>query len=258
MKVATLTACEIITGDCIEELKRLADGSAALVFADPPYNIGIEYDDYKDSMDDRSYRAWCDRWIAECARVLSPSGSMWILINDEHAAHMAISMQAAGLHQRSWVIWYETFGVNCTRKFNRTKRHLLYAVKNKGRFTFNRDAVTVPSARQLKYGDKRANPNGKVMDDVWTIPRVCGTYRERMKGFHTQLPLELLRRVIGCCSNPGDTVIDPFSGSGTTAVACIELSRHCVGIERSATYAELSRARINGDLTSLTTNTKVT
>src|SRR5262249_42085709 len=96
--------------------------------------------------------------------------------------------------------------------------------------------------RQTTYLDKRANPAGKNWDDVWgvtrkdgsgAIPRVCGTHKERIPGFPTQLPLALLRPIIGCASNPGDLVIDPFCGSATTAVAAVELGRSFIGIESS-------------------------
>lgn len=231
-------------GDCMEFLKTIEAGSINLVFADPPYNIGIEYDKHDDKMTTARYQGWCCDWLWASANTLAPNGTMWVLINDEQVAYFADLMQSIGLKLRNWVIWHETFGVNCTNKFNRTKRHLLYMVKDPKRFTFNRSAVTVPSARLAKYGDKRANPAGKVMDDVWTIPRVCGTFKERIKGVPTQLPLELLRRIIGCSSNPGDMVVDPFCGSGTTAVICQELGRRFVGSELSAAYVEIARARL--------------
>jgi site-specific DNA-methyltransferase (adenine-specific) len=231
-------------GDCLEVLKTIDADSVNLVFADPPYNIGIKYDRHDDKMSPFEFSAWCWRWLAACREVLADDGSIWVLINDEQVSMIEGSMRALAFTSRNWVIWYETFGVNCTTKFNRTKRHLLYMVKDPKRFTFNREAVTVPSARLAKYGDKRANLAGKVMDDVWTIPRVCGTFRERVKGVPTQLPLELLRRIVGCSSNPGDLVVDPFCGSGTTPVVCQELGRRFIGSELSAAYIEIARKRL--------------
>ena len=216
------------------------------MFADPPYNIGVKYDQHVDKMPSADYLAWCELWIRASVRALTPDGSMWVLINDEWVAEFDILLRQAGLHRRSWVTWYETFGVNCTRKFNRTKRHLLYLVRNPHHFTFNRAAVSTQSDRQKKYHDKRANPEGKVLDDVWIIPRVAGMHSERIKGVPTQLPMELLRRVVGCSSNPRDLVIDPFSGSGTTAAVCSTLGRRFLGIELSPQYAELSRRRVSG------------
>ncbi len=235
----------IVTGDCVDVMRRIEPGSVSLLFADPPYNIGIEYGShYNDCRPAGEYLSWCEEWIAASVRTLAPRGAMWALINDEWAAEFSFLLRKAGLHRRSWVIWYETFGVNCSKTFNRTKRHLLYMIRDPRQYTFNREAVTTKSARQLKYNDKRANPSGKVSDDVWTISRIAGTHRERIKGFPTQLPVELLRRVVGCSSNPGDLVLDPFSGSGTTGAACVELGRRYLGIELSVRYAELSRERL--------------
>jgi site-specific DNA-methyltransferase (adenine-specific) len=179
---------------------------------------------------------------------LTPDGSLWVLICSEWADEFGCMLRRIGLHRRSWVVWYESFGVNNTRNFSRSVRHLFYMVKDPKRFVFHPEPVTRPSARQTKYNDKRANPAGRLWDDAWgvdpPIPRVCGTFRERIAGFPTQLPLSLLRPIIGCASDPGDLVVDPFSGSGTTGVAAIQLGRRYLGIERSPTFAALSRERL--------------
>ncbi len=236
----------IIEGDCIDVLASL-DQSPRLIFADPPYNIGVDYG--AGSRADRrpagEYLAWCRRWIGACVEALLPDGSMWVLISDEWADHFGVMLTEAGMIRRSWIKWYESFGVNCASKFNRTSRHLFYVVKHARRFTFNRQAVSRPSARQAKYRDKRANPNGKILDDVWTdIPRLCGTHRERIDGFPTQLPVALLRRIVACSSDPGDLVLDPFSGSATTGAASILLGRRYLGIEQNAEFAARSRDRL--------------
>lgn len=135
---------------------------------------------------------------------------------------------------------------NCPNGFNRTSRHLLHFIRSSKRFVFNAEAVTRPSDRQIKYNDKRAVEGGKTLDDVWQIPRLTGTCAERVPEFPTQLPLELLRRVVQCASNPGDLVLDPFSGSGTTGVAAIESNRQYVGIEKNTRFHELSVLRLKG------------
>src|SRR5262249_46230351 len=109
---------------------------------------------------------------------------------------------------------------------------------------FNREAVTRLSDRQTKYNDRRADPRGKIWDDVWVIPRLVGTAEERIPDFPTQLPLDLLRPIIGCASDPRDLVLDPFSGSATTGVAALELGRRYVGIEKREKFATLSRKRL--------------
>jgi len=239
----------IVNGDCVSHLQGLPERSARLVFADPPYNIGVNYGDhYLDDRSENEFLCWCTEWMNAAASVLTDDGSLWVLVNHELGHRIAsIGIDNVGLHLRQTIIWRETFGVCCKRKFNRTSRPLLHFTMSPGKFVFNADSPMIRKAsdRLLKYNDKRANPSGKLLDDVWDIPRVCGTFKERIKGFPTQLPVELLRRVVACASDPGDLVIDPFSGSGTTGAACIGLDRRYLGIELSPEFARLSTDRLS-------------
>lgn len=235
---------KIVCGDCLEQLPKV--GAPRLIFADPPYNIGIDYG--KGSQADKVpadlFLSWCGQWIGACRDAMTADGSLWVMINDDWADHVALLLRAAGFHRRAWIKWYETFGVNCQDNFNRTSRHIFYCVKDRRRFAFFPEAVTRPSDRQSKYADKRANPAGKIWDDVWQIPRLTGNHPERMPFFPTQVPLAILRAIVGCASAPGDLVVDPFSGSGTTGVACRQLGRRFIGIELNAEYVKRARARI--------------
>ena len=235
-------------GNALDVLNRLPE-SPRLIFADPPYNIGVDYGKgvAADHLSADKYMVWCERWMRLCRNVLTSDGGLWVMINDEWAGEFSVTLTGMGLHRRSWIKWYETFGVNCQRKFNRCSRHIFHYVVDPNNFVFNIKAVSRPSDRQTKYGDKRANPDGKILDDVWTdIPRLCGTHRERIKGIPTQLPVKLLERIIGCASDPGDLVCDPFLGSGTTAVAAVSLGRRCIGIELSGEYIDCARKRLGG------------
>lgn len=234
----------ILTGDCLEILPTIDRESVDLVVTDPPYNIGIDYGTGKkaDLRDD--YDVWCERWIGWCYRALKPTGSLWIISGQEYGACIDIAIQRAGMTIRNRITWHETFGVYCHRKFGRCSRPIYYAVKNAKTFTFNKGAVTVPSARQEKYGDRRAAPGGKIMGDVWEISRVCGTFTERVKGVPTQLPSELVERIIAVSSSLGDTVLDPFAGSGTTLAVAKRMGRHAVGIELNPEYASISAKRV--------------
>lgn len=235
----------IHTGDVLAVLRQIENASARLIFADPPYNIGIDYGAGKksDLRSDSEYLGWCREWLTLCVEKLTPDGSLWLMISDEYALYLGAMLDDL-LQRRAWIKWYETFGVNCANNFNRTSRHIFYAVKDPDRFTFNVDAVTRPSDRQTKYGDSRAAPGGKILDDVWNVPRLVGTSAERMPDFPTQVPLEITRRIVGCASDPGDLVIDPFNGSGSTGVAAVELGRRYVGIELSPAYASAARKRL--------------
>jgi DNA modification methylase len=233
-------------GDCCDVLASLPAASVDLVVADPPYNIGIDYGSGPKADRRGDYWTWCRKWIWLCDRVLKPHGSMWIISGQEHGAEIDISIRLQGLTIRNRITWHETFGVYCHRKFGRTSRPIFYAVKDAKTFAFNRDAVLVPSARQTKYSDRRAAAGGKIMGDVWEISRVCGTFSERVDGVPTQLPLSLVERIVGVSSNPGDTVLDPFAGSGTTLVAAKAMGRHGIGIELSSEYAAIAEGRLAG------------
>lgn len=298
--------------DCVAALKQLPAGGVDLAFADPPFNIGFDYDVYDDGQSPETYLGWCKQWIGEIHRVLKDDGTFWLAIGDEYAAELkVISQREIGFRCRSWVVWYYTFGVNCKNKFTRSHAHLFYFVKNDKQFTFRGDDLEnrIPSARQLVYADKRANPNGRLPDDTWIIPpqisretrveshepipmqpipagsellsgsqpstlnpppstwilrpqdladrftsgedtwyfpRVAGTFKER-EGFHgCQMPEQLLGRIIRSCSNPGELVLDPFSGSATTLAVAKKLGRTYLGFDLSPQYVQRGKARLAG------------
>ncbi len=140
----------IIQGDCIKKMQSFSAGCVDLVFADPPFNIGYDYDEYDDKRSCGDYLDWSKRWIGEVKRVLKDDGTFWLAIGDEYAAELKVmATREMGLTCRSWVVWYYTFGVHCTHKFTRSHAHLFHFVKDAKRFTFNVDEIRVPSARQL-------------------------------------------------------------------------------------------------------------
>ena len=184
---------KIICGDCIEVLSKVRRPFADLIFADPPFNIGYEYDKYNDKQKRENYIAWTEKWMEVCKKVLQPNGSFYIAIGDEYAANVKVIADELGLFMRNWVIWHYTFGQQMKKKFARSHTHIFYFVNDEKNFTFNDYAVRVPSDRQLVYNDKRANPEGKMPDDVWDgYPRVCGTFKERAGWHPCQMPENLL------------------------------------------------------------------
>ena len=234
---------EIRLGDCVAGMQQaVTEGvKARLVFADPPYNQSWIYDPNDpraDDLPDDKFLSWCREWMELLPRVLTPDGSAWILISDEYYADFRRIADSVGFHYRQGIVWFESFGVNCSRKFNRTHRHILHLTMDDRDFVFHADAPEVrrPSDRQTKYGDRRANPAGKLWDSVWgvnpAIPRVCGTFKEAIPDSPApQLPLALLRPIIAVASDPGDLVIDPFTGNATTGVAALQLERRFLGWE---------------------------
>jgi DNA modification methylase len=260
---AALGLDRIHHGDCVSQLTERPTGLIDLAFADPPFNIGYDYDVYDDRKKDEAYLDWTRRWMGAVTQALKPDGAFWIAIGDEYAAEIKlIAQNDLKLACRSWVIWYYTFGVHCTKKFTRSHAHLFHFVKDPARFTFNEDEICVPSARQLVYADARAEPGGRLPDDTWILrpqdvpggfrgeqatwyfPRVAGTFKQRA-GFHgCQMPEQLLGRIIRTCSRPGEIVLDPFAGSGTTLVVAKKLARRWLGFELSADYVRKANARI--------------
>lgn len=265
MSRAPLSLDALHQGDCLELLAAVPSGSVHLAFADPPFNIGYEYDSYDDRRSADEYLAWSRRWMEGVTRALRPDGSFWLAIGDEYAAELKVlATRELGLTCRSWVVWYYTFGVNCKQKFSRSHAHIFHFVRDPEAFTFNSEAIRVPSARELVYGDKRANPQGRLPDDTWILrpqdlpdgfsttedtwyfPRVCGTFKERSGWHGCQMPEQLLGRIIRVSSLPGETVLDPFAGSGTTLAVAKKLDRRFLGMELSETYAERVSARLAG------------
>ncbi len=261
----TIETDRLFNEDCIAGMKRLPDGCVDLAFADPPFNIGYDYDSYDDSREAREYLDWSKQWTGEVVRLLKPDGAFWLAIGDEFAAELKVmATHEHRLHCRSWVVWYYTFGVNCKNKFTRSHAHIFHFVKHPKRFTFNADdpAIRIPSARQLVYGDRRANPKGRLPDDTWILrpqdlpegfqpeqdtwyfSRVCGTFKERTGWHGCQMPEQLLGRIIRATSRPGELVLDPFGGSGTTLAVAKKLERHYLGFELSAEYAGQAEQRL--------------
>ncbi|MCC7147330.1 MAG: site-specific DNA-methyltransferase [Phycisphaeraceae bacterium] len=185
----TIPQNTLAVGDCLKLMAQWPAASVDLIFADPPYNIGYAYDQYHDQRTDEDYIAWTCRWISACTRLLKPTGSLYVLIGDEYAAETRLHLKQLERDRqllfRNWIVWHYTFGQRCKIKFNRSHAHLFYAVgpaacgtngKNKvdvknPPFTFNYDAVALPSARMTTYKDKRQNPAGKLPDDTWYLKR---------------------------------------------------------------------------------------
>jgi DNA modification methylase len=232
----------IITGDCLKVLPTLTGDRFALAVVDPPFNIGYGYDRYADDGPEEHYLRWTGRWMRAVRDVLTPTASLYVCIGDKHAAAVKARLDE-DFTFRSWIIWHYTFGVYCDSKWGRGHTHILYYTMDPKVRTWNPDPVRVPSDRQTKYGDKRANPKGRVPSDVWTYSRVCGTFKERT-GHPCQMPVSLLERIVLASSNPGDAVLDPMCGSGATLVAAQRHGRRWLGVELSGGYAAAARERL--------------
>lgn len=253
---------KVYVGDCRELLPRIPeciDQKVDLVFADPPFNWNRAYDEWDDRMQEDEYLNFTYKWIDLCFDALRPGGSMWINIPDDWAAEIVCHLKRPSdpsrrMHLVNWCIWHYRFGQNTTTRFINSKVHALYFVKPGGMCTWNPGAVLEQSDRRAIYFDARTEnkndgmPAGmRVPMDVWYGQywgRVQGNSKER-RGYHdNQLPEMYLARVIHSTSNPGDLVMDPFLGSGTTGVVARALGRRFIGTEFSEKNAASATQRI--------------
>lgn len=247
----------VLAGDCLEGMRSIKSGTVTLIFQDSPYNLNIDYGNgpAADNLSDRDFTKFLYARVKEAHRILASNGSIWCLISDEFVCELGVMLKEIGFYRRNHLIVHENFGVQTTKKFARCKRHLLYFVKNEKDFIFNAEAALVPSARLTVYGDKRANPKGKIDQDVFSMTRMCGTFKDRIKGLPTQLPVDLPLKAINVASNPGDLVCDPYVGSGSTAQACLIANggmRNFIGFELNEKWAVEAQARIDAKKEELT------
>ena len=262
-----MSEAQVFKQDCRQGIpRRVRNGSVNLAFADPPYNIGQDYADYHDKKSHDEYMAFSREWMSKVKDALHKHGAFWLAINDDWVSELdMVARNELKLYRRSWVTWYYTFGQANKRNFARCKTNLLYFVKTKSKHTFNMDdpKVRVPSARQLKYKDKRANNKGKLPDDVWMVipeqcpkdafdathdvwlySRVCGTFKAKHNDSPNQMPVQMLDRIVRLCSNAGDLVMDPFVGTGTTGHAAVKGSRRFIGFDISPACIRTTRKRM--------------
>jgi DNA modification methylase len=252
--VATQTlsdpSAQVFVGDCRELLPRIREvkeSKVDLIFADPPFNWNRGYDSWKDDLPVDEYMDFTREWLDACIKGLRPGGSLWVNIPDDWAAEIVVHLKQRRMEMRNWCIWHYRFGQNTTERFINSKVHALYFQKAGGISVWNPQAVLELSDRASTYFDPRTlekkdgMPAGKrVPLDVWYgkyFGRVQGNNLERRNYHDNQLPEAYLNRVIRSTSNPGDLVLDPFLGSGTTGVMARALGRRFIGTEYSPVNA---------------------
>ncbi len=242
----------VLVGDCLTELRRLPAGSVDLVFADPPYNLQLEkellrpnntvVDGVDDDWDKFSSFADYDRfsraWLAECRRVLKPDGAIWVIGSYHNIFRLGVALQDLGFWIQNDIVWRKTNPMPNFRgkRFTNAHETLIWAGRDaSSRVTFNYEAM------------KALNDDIQMRSD-WLFPICSGPERLKdgvgRKAHPTQKPEALLHRVLLASTNPGDLVLDPFFGTGTTGAVARRLGRRWLGIERDADYARLAGERI--------------
>ena len=245
---------KIICGDCLQVMSEIPDVSVDLVFADPPFNVGKAYWDKRDN-----YEQWCASWIRECFRLLKPTGTFYLMTLPRHLSHTMRSMDAGGIFVDQ-IIW-RTTSLNATRKQYLRSYQLILEYAKTEEYLFHPRAEIVMRTHTVRLGQLKKKPElasgypgriGNLWDDIKFIAGGCMAPREailqkgsKKKAHPCQMPEKLAARAIKFSSDPGDIVLDPFIGSGSTAVAARRGNRRYIGIEIERSYCRLARKRLN-------------
>ena len=242
-----------------EIMSEIPDNSVDLIVTSPPYNIDIKYGNktskgkiveskgvkYSDKMSEEEYREMLRKVFQECKRVLKDNGSIWIniknrLINDEVVPPFWIQDYFSDMYLKNLLVWNFDWGGSTNKRFAPRYEFIFWYTMDKKNYTFNLDDVKVPA---LNYRPDRYKTQLKNPSDVWRISMVSGNFAERTN-HPAQYPERLIERVILAGSNKGDVVLDPFMGSGTTAVVAKKLKRNYIGYELVEEYVEMANNRL--------------
>lgn len=247
--------CFIYQMDCLEAMSKLPDECVNLTVTSPPYNIGKEYEK---TLPLDKYLNWCESWIGENYRLILPNGAFWL-----NLGYLSIPNQAKAIpipyllwdkipfYLIQEVIWHYGAGVAGSKFFSPRNEKFLWYVKNHKDYTFNLDDVRDPNVKypnQKKNGKIKVNPQGKNPTDVWEFPKVTSGKNRASKertSHPAQFPSAVIQRIIKASSNPNEIILDPFLGSGTTAVVALDLQRTIIGFEICQEYCDLAANRID-------------
>jgi adenine-specific DNA-methyltransferase len=242
---------KIIYGDAIEALAILPDASIDLIFADPPYNIGKNFNGQKDKWaTDDDYLNWCYKWLDLCVQKLKPNGSFYVMTATQFMPFFDIYIRQK-LHILSRIVWYyDSSGVQAKKYFGSMYEPILFCVQDKNNYTFNTEEIQVEAktgAKRKLIDYRKPTPtvynSEKVPGNVWEFARV--RYRmDEYENHPTQKPIALLERIIKASSKEGDIVMDPFSGTFTTCFVAKELGRNSIGIEINEDYIKIGLRRL--------------
>lgn len=239
---------KIYNEDCLIGMKDIPDNSVDLVVTSPPYNIKKKYKTYKDDLSLKEYLYFIKETLRECTRVLKNKGNIMLNVAnyiDKDGNAIPISffifnmLESLGLQFRQEIVWYFQGGLSATKKLSARFENIIWLYKED--YVFNLDNIRVKEWKQV---DKRNNPNGKNPTNVWEMNRVAFGSKEKTS-HPAQFPVAMIERIVKGWSNENDIVLDPFMGSGTTAIACMNTNRKYIGYELDEEYWKLANERIN-------------
>ena len=243
---------QIIQGDCIEGMKALDDGAFNLIIADPPYNLNKDFGHWKESERRPEWKDWTLRWLCESLRVVSDRGNIFVYGIHHHQCWVQCMMYELGVVYRRQIIWYyeNGFAGYGKRTLNACYEPLLWFSKTDD-YIFHAIREPYKSQERLKHKITKngkvwiPNPEGRMAGDVWAFPTLAGRrFRDEKVDHPTQKPLSLSTRLVRHFSDPGDTVLVPFAGSGSECVAAAAEGRGYLGFELNSDYVEIAERRL--------------
>ncbi|MBE6852577.1 MAG: site-specific DNA-methyltransferase [Ruminococcus sp.] len=230
---------DVYCGDVLEEMKKIDDESIDLIVTDPPYNLNKNYGNTHDTLEFAEYLEFSKNWLKEADRVLKPNGTIYIFMGMRYISYIYNILDSElKYHFNSWIVWYYTQGIGKTIGFSPRHDDILMFTKSK-KFTFNLDDIRVPQ----KYYRSVNNMRGANPGNVWEFSHMHYCSKHRLS-HPTQKPEGLYERIILASSNEGDTVLDPFVGSGTALRVCQNTGRNCIGIDINPEYIKMCQDRL--------------
>ena len=237
---------KIIQGDCLKELPQISDNSVDLIITDPPFNIGKKYNSYVDKKDKSEYIKWCESWLAECIRVLKEGGALYLFNYPENNAYLMPFLDK-NLAFRRWMTWHYPVNTGMSpTNFTRSQHSILFYIKGKKARVFNKKDIAVPYKNPEDKRIKKLLANGspgRTPYDVFNFNIVKNVSKEKTP-HPCQIPASLLEVFIKASSNPGEIVLDPFSGSFSTSAVAKKLGRKSIGIELDRSYVKIGKRRL--------------
>lgn len=229
-----------VCGDTLDEMKKLPSNSVRLIVTDPPYNLNKNYGNTNDKLEFDEYLNFSREWLGQAKRVLTEDGSIYIFMGMKYISYIyAILEQELGMTFNSWITWYYTQGIGKKKGFSPRHDDILMFNKSSKKFIFNLDDIRVPQ----KYYRSINNMRGANPGNVWEFSHMHYCNKNR-KSHPTQKPEGLYERIILASSNVGDTILDPFLGSGTALRVCQQTGRNGIGIDINPEYIEMAKQRL--------------
>lgn len=243
-------------GDCRELIKNIPDGSVDLVVTSPPYNIGKKYGKYSDNVSLEEWKELIDEITREIYRILKPSGSFFLNLsqipygNDKEILPLPFLgynlMKENNFFIRNIITWTFNNMQNCVNRLSGRYENIIWGVKDLKNYKFNLDDIRIP---YITKNDKRLTGKGRNPTDVWYFDRVNNMVKKKNNLTHpTIYPIDMIERIILMSSDKGDTILDPFLGSGTSVIAAAKLERHGIGFELDTKYEGEILSRIKKEV----------